>query len=174
MSLVEIGEACFIGRGAAGWWHRALAPLLVLVVMVGGVCPALYGSQIPHAHLFVGGSPPPGWESHEHDNPLLTFFGPPVRSLDARQTEPGLQPSSQSTQTTPPASRATPSSPGGRVVSVYSGSTVLVVTVLAITGLAPTPPDPRGASLSSPVAPLQSDFIAHFGEGPPLPPPRLG
>jgi hypothetical protein len=49
--------------------------LLAVLVLLGGIAPALYSSGQPHDHFVLGGPPPIGWENHEHVNPLAVLLG---------------------------------------------------------------------------------------------------
>ncbi|MGH2460386.1 MAG: hypothetical protein ACRDIY_16150 [Chloroflexota bacterium] len=147
----------FPSRSEDAWVLRPATWLVLLTVLAGGVCPALYGDQVPHEHLFVGGSPPAGWESHAHPNPLVTF-------LD-RSANPIVE--ATTSATTPPGKGLAPV----RVISVYDGM-VAVLSIIAVTVaipcLASLPrPDPgrEVVFVSRPLRPLTS-------HRPMTPPPR--
>lgn len=150
----------FPERSEYVWARRACAGLLMLVVLVGGLCPALYGDQIPHEHLFVGGAPPVNWEQHDHPNPLFAFFGSSNRSA---------QPVDRSVAAAASPGRALET---GRVVSVYDG-TVFILSIMVVTVALPLldslpRPDPgREISFASP-------RLFHLVvRGPTPPPPRV-
>jgi hypothetical protein len=108
----------------AGYRARtAMILALIALVAAGGICPALYGEILPHAHLFIGGPPPPHWQHHEHPNPLVTFFG----SLRTDPNDGQLQ------ETTPLHSSnfATGSLAEGRVLSVYEGASTIILSLIA-------------------------------------------
>jgi hypothetical protein len=113
-------------------WHRSgyrlITWLLVYLILAGGIWPALYESQLPHDHFFVGGPPPADWENHPHNSPLFLTFGPPGGSWALSDDAP--------------VSAEHPVA-AGRVVSVKPGVvlSIFTVTVLAaVLGMPPVPP----------------------------------
>ena len=147
----------FPDRSEYAWVVRPATWVLLVMMLAGGVCPALYGDQVPHEHLFVGGSPPAGWESHAHPNPLDTLLGgqaEPAAGLAvgrAAHALDGLAPA--------------------RVISVYDGM-VVVLSIIALTIAIPfldcLPRPVRGRKVdffSLPLHPL-------VARAPVAPPPR--
>lgn len=108
----------FPGRSEYAWILRPATWILLLMVLAGGVCPALYGDQVPHEHLFVGGSPPAGWESHAHPNPLVPLFAHSA----GRSAHPGVESARAVGEGLAPV----------RVISVYAGM-VDVLSIIAVT-----------------------------------------
>lgn len=159
-------EARVADHAAMRWmsfrWHRLVTFILVALVLAGGTCPALYGEIVPHEHLFVGGAPPANWQHHTHENPLQAFFGTPGGQGDADE------PFSPEVLLPSPGS----SLRAGRVVSVYTGTTVLVVTAVEMGAILTLPatidlPD-RGLRIWQ----LRLAFPVSIFDDPPLPPPR--
>jgi hypothetical protein len=140
--------------------RRLLTWLLVYLVLAGGIYPALYESQLPHDHLFVGGPPPADWENHSHENPLFVFFGPPAGMGDASDEE----------QLRPAATGHPPAA--GRVVSVYPGVPGVVFSIFTVTTLAPAIGTLAVLLLSSRLAFPRGRWPVILAEGPATPPPR--
>ncbi len=150
------------GVSLLGYVRQAVTWALIVVVLAGGVCPALYGAVLPHEHLFVGGPPPADWENHAHPNPLAELLGSPNRSRAPVSTSSPAHP------------LATHELTGGRVVSLYAGGLSLLLTIVAVDGMVPT-----WDQLPLPIPGLEIIFDAlalhHLAVWPPLtPPPRLG
>lgn len=141
-------------------WALAVATLLA-TVLAGSLAPALYGGSLPHAHLFLGGPPPPGWQRHAHLNPLAVFLGSPAphpHESDQPAGEPGASADQRH---------------WGRVVSLYPAGVALIMSLLALDLVMPAALSPRGLvpldRLRS--APIQRPST--IGHAPDPPPPRL-
>ena len=114
--------------------RRAIVMLLATMVLSGGMFPAMYAGTMPHTHLFIGGPPPPDWQDHQHPNPLDALFGPPVATASPAARLAAAQVSAENILDS-----ALPTGLGtGRVVSIYQGSSILVLSVLALTMLLPS------------------------------------
>ena len=140
--------------------RRAMTPVILFAVLLGGVFPALYEDALPHEHIFVGGPPPADWENHPHPNPLLILFAPKAPS---ELTTDGAN---QFGKTGPNHVKAT------RVVSLYSGSVLLVLSVVALDVVVPAAsalPAPRPLRQIIFASPI---MIPQACPGPPSPPPR--
>lgn len=141
------------------WPRRVVAVILTAAVLLGGVFPPLYGEVLPHEHLFVGGPPPVNWQSHEHPNPLITLLRASAHpSATVNGTNAEALPTNALAQ--------------GQVVSLYSGSLLLVVTIFALDLALPLadalPPPPLVRQIEFVPAAARSAPI----QAPPLPPPR--
>jgi hypothetical protein len=112
------------GVSLLGCARQAVTWVLIIVVLAGGVCPALYGAVLPHEHLFVGGLPPADWENHPHPNPIIELL---PGGTGARAAVAEAIPS-------PSMSRALAA---GHVVSLYAGLTSLVLTIVVVDGILP-------------------------------------
>lgn len=140
--------------------------VLVLLVLAGGVCPALYGEMLPHTHLFVGGPPPANWEHHEHPNPLVEIFGPPPGAPSA---PPDVGLADPAASGPPPPSRLAP----GRVISLYPGADPSIVSVLDFAVIVPAALHVAGLALGIPLRRPASRLLPQVAEGPAPPPPRF-
>jgi hypothetical protein len=106
--------------------RRVSSLMLIVGVLLGGTFPPLYGDLVPHGHLFLGGPPTPGWEQHDHPNPVLVLLGrstapsPPI-GPDAASLPSTEQSLHQST----------------RVLSVYDGLAGSVVSLIALAMILP-------------------------------------
>jgi hypothetical protein len=139
---------------------RALSLLLAGLVLVGGICPAVYGALQPHRHLFLGGPPPADWQNHAHPNPLYRLLGPPAGAAvsDARDEVP--RPG------------ATAGLDEGRVVSLYAGDLDVLSLFLDAVVLVPAMPalEPPGPTMGVEISPSP---VAHqVSDEPAVPPPR--
>ena len=149
-------------QDGCSWWRRWVSAVLVVLVFAGSVCPALYAGILPHRHIFVGGPPPANWEQdHQHPNPLSDFFGAPGRAQAPVGPTIAL-PTTSTNQVT-----------SGHVVSVYDGTTSLVVTSVTIEAVILLltllhRPQPGGA-----VARRSTRARPSLTNGPPTPPPRF-
>jgi hypothetical protein len=137
--------------------------LLAVLVLLGGIAPALYSYGQPHDHFALGGLPPAGWEEHEHVNPLAVFLGPIATppSVAAAIADPSPPP-------VPSDRKAT----AGRVVSVSSGLAPLLLTAVGIV-VGPVPIDRFVAgSFFAVIAIDECRLVAQSVTGPRPPPPR--
>ena len=142
-------------------WHRSgyrlITWLLVYLILAGGIWPALYESQLPHDHVFVGGPPPADWENHPHNSPLFLIFGPPGGSRALSDDAP--------------VSAEHPVA-AGRVVSVYPGVPGVVLSIFTVTVLAAVLGMPPAPPLSSRLAFPRQRWPLVLTNGPATPPPR--
>ena len=143
---------------AAGW--RLLTTLLVVLVLAGGVCPALYGPLVPHTHLILGGPPPADWEHHAHPSPLTIFFGPPVGSAASAPEDDEAAPATARHVA------------AGTVVSLYSGDPAIVLSLLAIGVVVPSAFALVRPDRSAPLHLTPSCCIPLMPRKPIPPPPR--
>lgn len=138
---------------------RLVRWVVLLGILIGSICPSLYGDLVPHQHLFVGGPPPVGWERHEHPDLLTLLFGPiQLARSSARPGEvvrPPLDP------------------PGAvHVLSVYNGLTSLVLSDLSIAAVAQLQALLPPPILAGPVIAALRPWQGLPPRRPPLPPPR--
>jgi hypothetical protein len=140
-------------------WSATLAVL----VLLGGVVPALYSYGQPHDHFVLGGPPPVGWDEHEHVNPLTVLLGP-IAPMSATPNDLG--------QLNAPDPLTRPRSTFGQVVSVSAGLSPLVLTDV---GLAVGPVFVNWIARAVVFGPVASDdtaLAAQTSRGPAPPPPR--
>jgi hypothetical protein len=141
---------------------RLITWLLVYLVLAGGIYPALYESQLPHDHLFVGGPPPANWENHPHENPLFVLLGAPAGSSAASDDDAPFVPIVADHPDVP-----------GRVVSVYPGVPGVVLSILTVTLLATVLGTVAAPQLTLRIQFLRSRWPMVLSDGPAPPPPRL-
>ncbi len=147
--------------GQRGWtW------LLVALVFAGGICPALYGAQLPHEHLFVGGPPPANWEQHRHANLLLLLFGPPGPS-ERPDDDLDLAPASSTPGISPRAIA------DGRVISLYPGTDPSVLTLIDFAVIVPIIRTPIAALVPARLVTASLQLRPQTAEAPDPPPPRF-
>ncbi len=147
--------------------------LLATLVLAGGMYPALYESILPHTHLFIGGPPPPHWQDHEHPNPLTALLGSPV-AVSAS----AVRWSHTASENPFAVDRFLPDLPNntlanGRVVSVYQGLNILVVSLLALDILVPSFTGKVGLFCLGRLALLPGIMPGSLDHRPEFPPPRF-
>lgn len=140
--------------------------LLLALLLAGGLCPALYAGQVPHAHLFVGGPPPPNWEHHDHDNPLIILLGAPPGPVTRPDevSAPGARGSAVNSSSAPVTT--------GRVVSLYAGSPILVISIIDFATLHVLVGAMGAVEFARRLRPLEITPPAEPNRRPPSPPPR--
>jgi len=148
--------------------RHALVFLLATMVLSGGMFPAMYAGLMPHTHLFIGGPPPPDWEDHEHPNPLDALFGPPVAA-----TSPLAHLSADQILNGHGFGLSVPNGLGtGRVVSIYQGSSILVLSLLALTVLLPSWSGMHWLSYLGSAESVMAPLPSSIDSQPDFPPPR--
>jgi hypothetical protein len=125
----------------------------------------LYAGQIPHDHIVVGGAAPLDWEQHGHLNPLLVFFG----NLGSASPTDGRFTVADSVNAHPPSEAGLAS---GRIVSLYSGSLAIVLSVIAVAALCQLSAWILPYLVAVPLARPPSAFARIRFKVPPTPPPR--
>jgi hypothetical protein len=135
---------------------------LAVLVLLGGIGPALYSYGQSHDHFVLGGPPAVGWEEHEHVNPLTVFLGPIASQSSVAE-------SAEQLPTSVPLNRR---SNVGRVVSVSPGSGPLLLTAIGI-AVGPVVVDRfLGATGFITIVPDDYRLIAQAIRSPRPPPPR--
>jgi len=106
-------------------WQRPVLSCLLIALLAGGICPSFYGTYLTHDPFKMDRPPPAGWEHQEHPNPLLAYFQVSIPSSAPADHDGEAR------------SRAAVQQPQERVISVYTGATMTVLSQITTLGLVP-------------------------------------